>query len=231
MKYLAGHLPDAISIPVYKAFGVDGRLLAPEALAQFVGEAGLGDDQTPILYDSPEGQNAAMLAWILEYLGCAKVAVMADYFEAWKKSGREVRYRPVSAAPRQFTVRINQAVRISLDDARTNDGSQFVDFRSAEEFVGDRVIGDDQPGHIPAALNIVWRELGNGADTILKTPADLRKIFASNRLTVDRPIIAYCRSGPRAALGYLALQQAGYPVRLFDGSWAQWSRRGLAVER
>jgi 3-mercaptopyruvate sulfurtransferase SseA len=42
--------------------------------------------------------------------------------------------------------------------------------------------------------------------------------------------VAYCRIGPRAALGYLALSQLGIGVRLYDGSFAQWSRTALPVE-
>lgn len=40
-------------------------------------------------------------------------------------------------------------------------------------------------------------------------------------------VIAYCRSGPRAAVGYLALQQLGRRIRLYDGSYAEWARQGL----
>ena len=65
MKYLSGHLPGAINVPVYQTFGPDGRLLSPDALAEFVGRCGIGDSSTPVLYDSPDGQNAAMLAWLL----------------------------------------------------------------------------------------------------------------------------------------------------------------------
>jgi len=34
----------------------------------------------------------------------------------------------------------------------------------------------------------------------------------------------------RAALGYVALQQAGYKIRLYDRSYAEWARSGLPVE-
>jgi 3-mercaptopyruvate sulfurtransferase SseA len=44
-------------------------------------------------------------------------------------------------------------------------------------------------------------------------------------------IVTYCRSGPRAALGYLALKELGYEVRLFDGSYAEWSSNGLPAEK
>lgn len=53
MKYLLGHLPGAINIPANKAFEADGGLMAPDALAEFIGGAGLGDGVTPMLYDSP----------------------------------------------------------------------------------------------------------------------------------------------------------------------------------
>ncbi|MEA2648655.1 MAG: hypothetical protein QOG61_1090, partial [Candidatus Binataceae bacterium] len=35
----------------------------------------------------------------------------------------------------------------------------------------------------------------------------------------------------RAALGYLALKEAGFDVRLFDGSYAEWSGNGLPAEK
>jgi 3-mercaptopyruvate sulfurtransferase SseA len=34
----------------------------------------------------------------------------------------------------------------------------------------------------------------------------------------------------RAALGYVALRQAGYDIRLYDRSYAEWARSGLPVE-
>jgi thiosulfate/3-mercaptopyruvate sulfurtransferase len=231
MKYLSGHLPGAINLPVYKLFGADGGLLAPEALADFIGVAGIGDDSSPVLYDSPEGQNAAMLAWILEYLGCTAVHLMDAYFEAWKAGGREVRYKPVEARARRFSVRANAAIRATLAEVRDVHGFKFVDFRSREEFVGDRSIGTDAPGHIPGAVNLVWRELASPPDRLLKPKDQIELMLNDAGLARADKMIAYCRSGPRASLGYLALRQLGYDVRLFDGSWAEWSSAGLPTEK
>src|SRR5438067_11383623 len=79
MKYLSGHLPGAVNIAAGKTFGPEGRLLDPESLAHLIGNAGLGDDSSAIIYDSPEGQNAAMMAWILEYLGRTDVHVLDSF--------------------------------------------------------------------------------------------------------------------------------------------------------
>ncbi len=231
MKYLAGHLPGAINVPVYKTFGADDRLLAPEVLAEFFGQSGLSSATTPIIYDSPEGQNAAMLAWTLEYLGQTGVHVMRDFFELWKSAGREVLYRPVKVQTQPFAINPNLSIRVTLEQARTAQGVKFVDFRSVEEFRGERTLADDQPGHIPGATNLVWRELVNLPETVLKPREALESMLTERGITRAAPLIAYCRSGPRAALGYLALREVGYDVRLFDGSWAEWSRAHLPAEK
>src|SRR6516225_8211067 len=231
MKYLSGHLPGAINIPAYKAFGPEGRLLGPESLADLIGNAGLGDDSMAVIYDSPEGQNAAMLAWILEYLGHADIRVVEAFFEAWKASGREVLYKPVAQPRKAFTGRLNLSVRATLDDVLDAHDIRFADFRSREEYTGITTIGEDKAGHIPGAVNITWRDLGCSSERMLKPVEDLARI--TNAAGIDRgdKVVAYCRSGPRAALGYLALSQLGADVRLFDGSFAQWSQAGLPAEK
>ena len=231
MKYLAGHLPGAINIPAYKAFGPEGRLLGPESLADLIGNAGLGDDSMAVIYDSPEGQNGAMLAWILEYLGYQDIRVLEVFFEAWKASGREVLYKPVVPPGKTFTGRLNLSIRARLDEVLDAHGIRFVDFRSREEYTGATTIGEDKPGHIPGAVNIGWRDLGGASEHILKPVEDLARITNAAGVNRGDKIVAYCRSGPRAALGYLALSQLGADVRLFDGSFAQWSQAGLPAEK
>ncbi len=231
MKYLSGHLPGAINIPAYKAFGPEGRLLGPESLASFIGNAGLGDDSTAVIYDSPEGQNAAMLAWILEYLGHTDIRVLEDFFEAWKASGREVLYKPAALPRKTFTVRLNLAVRATLDDVLAAPDLKLVDFRSREEYAGITTMGEDKAGHIPGARNIVWRDLGHPPEHMFKPIEDLARITNTAGVNPGDKVVVYCRSGPRAALGYLALSQLGADVRLFDGSFAQWSQAGLPTEK
>ncbi|MGH7934994.1 MAG: sulfurtransferase [Candidatus Binataceae bacterium] len=230
MKYLSGHLAGAINVPAYKAFGTDGKLLAPNELSAWIGGAGLGDSVTPVLYDSPEGQNAAMLAWILEYLGRTDVEVMDAFFEQWKAEGREVLYKPVEAPTRHFTVHLNPAIRATLAEVREQSQLKLVDFRSAEEFTGARDT-DGHPGHIPGAANIVWRDLARPPARLLAPRDQLERMFADASVRPGEKIIAYCRSGPRAALGYLALRELGYDVQLYDGSYAEWASSGLPVEK
>jgi thiosulfate/3-mercaptopyruvate sulfurtransferase len=238
MKYLAGHLPGALNVPAFKLFGADGRLLNSEELAQFIGRAGIGDAAPPLLlYDSPEGQNAAMLAWVLEYLGRNDVHVMAEFAESWKAKGYEILYKPVEAPPLRLTPRINPTIRADLEavqpstEVARDESLKLVDFRSREEFTGAQGIGHDPLGHIPGAVNIVWRELGSPSEGILKSHDALEQMLKLAGIRREDDLVAYCRSGLRASLGYLALREMGYRVRLFDGSYAEWSQAGLPVEK
>jgi thiosulfate/3-mercaptopyruvate sulfurtransferase len=230
MKYLSGHLSGAVNLPVYRAFGESGALLERASLAEWLGAGGVGEGVTPVLYDSPQGQNAAMLAWIMEYLGAPETLLLEVFFERWKSEGRDVAYRPVNPTARRFTPRPDERLRATLDEVRSNTTDRLIDFRSHEEFVGERDL-DNRPGHIPHAVNIEWRDLNGPEDRLLAPREQLERRFAAAGIAHGQQVVAYCRSGPRAALGYLALTQAGYSTRLFDGSFAQWARAGLPVEK
>jgi thiosulfate/3-mercaptopyruvate sulfurtransferase len=229
MKYLQGHLKNAVNLPVFRAFGADGKLLPPDELARWVGAAGLDQQRTPVIYDSPEGQNAAMLAWILEYLGRADAHMLDVFFERWVAEKREVFYKPVETVPRTFIPRVNPQIRVTLDELRSGARDKLIDFRSQEEYTGERDM-DGKPGHIPGAMNIVWRDLGGPSQAVLAPREKIEQLLTAAGVSRGDHIVAYCRTGPRAALGYLALRQYGYQVRLYDGSYVEWARSGLPVE-
>jgi thiosulfate/3-mercaptopyruvate sulfurtransferase len=229
MKYLQGHLQNAVNLPVFRAFDAQGRLLAPAELAGWIGAAGLDEHRTPVLYDSPEGQNGAMLAWILEFLGRTDVHLLEVYYERWAAEKRGVFYKPVEVAARTFTPHLTPQIRITLDELRTNPSAKLVDFRSKDEYTGKRDL-DGKPGHLPGAVNLVWQDLAGASQSLLATSERIEQLLSAVGVNRHDQIVAYCRSGPRASLGYLALHQCGYNVRLYDGSYAEWARSGLPVE-
>ena len=229
MRYLMGHLRGAVSVPYKKLQGPNGRLGSPEQLAAAFGDAGLGDDVTPVLYDDSDGRNAAMAAWVLEYLGRTDVHVMDLLFDEWKAQGREVLYRPVPTTPRPFTPRLNPSVRATLDDAADPGATKLLDTRTPEEFLG-QTEADLRPGHIPGSVNIPHSELAGAEGKLLIEPNVLRQRLATAGISPGDAVVAYCRSGVRASLAYLAMRQAGYDVRLYDGSYAEWMESGHPVE-
>lgn len=229
MKYLQGHLKNAVNLPVFRAFDAQGRLLVPAELARWIGAAGLDEHRTPVLYDSPEGQNGAMLAWILEFLGRTDVHLLEVYYEWWAAEKRGVFYKPVETTARTFTPHVTPQLRVTLDELRANPPVKLIDFRSEDEYTGKRDL-DGKPGRLPGAVNLVWRDLAGASQSLLTTPERIEQLVSAVGVNRHDQIVAYCRSGPRASLGYLALRQCGYNVRLYDGSYAEWARSGLPVE-
>ena len=132
---------------------------------------------------------------------------------------------PASASAARST-----EARTSSDSAGDRDplAAKLIDFISREEYLGESDL-DLKPGHIPGAVNIVWRELV-APDEVLAPAERIRSLLASSGVRPSDPIVSYCRMGLRAAIGYLALEQLGYQVRLYDASYLDWVRRGLPVD-
>ena len=229
MRYLMGHLRGAVNVPFKKLQGTDGRIGQPEQLAAAFGEVGLGDDVTPVLYDHRDGRDAAMAAWVLEYLGRNDVHMMDLLFEAWKEEGREVLYRPVPTDPRAFTPRLNPSARVTMNDLTTHGGWKLLDTRAPEEYLGQTEM-DHRPGRIPGAVNLPHSEMTGAGGRLLIEPDLLHRRLAAVGVTPGDTVVAYCRSGVRASLAYLSMRQAGYDVRLYDGSYAEWMDSGHSVE-
>ncbi|MBI4473780.1 MAG: sulfurtransferase [Acidobacteria bacterium] len=229
MKYLSGHLKNAVNLPTYKAFDSELRLLNAESLVGWIGSAGLDDRHTPIIYDSFDGQNGAMLAWILEYLGRTGVYVMKAFYETWIAEKREVFYKPVNPAPGTFSFKENPAIRITAGQIRSNPSWNLLDTRSIEEFTGIRDM-DNKPGHIPGARNVIWRDLIAGSEGYLPEKSRATSLLERAGIRSGDPIISYCRSGLRASVAYLVLKEFGYDVRLYDGSYRDWIRNDFPVE-
>ena len=230
MRYLMGHLKSAVNVPPPKLRDAQGGVLPSEELADLFGVAGLGDEVTPVLYDGYDGRNVAMIAWVLEYLGRDDVHIMDIVFDKWKEQGREVFYRPVESEPRPFSVNINPAVRADLADIRDVTDLKLVDTRSLEEYNGQSDV-DEKPGHIPRAVNLVWQELVGQDGQLQASEEETRKALDRANINPNDRVAAYCKIGGRASVAYLAMKRLGYDVRLYPGSYKEWERSGLPIEK
>ena len=184
---------------------------------------------TPVIYDSHDGRNAAMLAWILEYLGRTDVHILNVFFERWVAEKREVFYKPVPSAIKEFAAKVNPKIRATLDDVQTESGFKLIDFRSQDEYTG-KLDQDGKPGHIPKAVNIVWQDLVGREQEVLAPQEKVDQLLRAAGIRREDKIVGYCRTGVRASVGYLALRHYGYDIRLYGGSYREWTQNDLPVE-
>lgn len=99
----------------------------------------------------------------------------------------------------------------------------IIDARAAARYRGETEPVDPRAGHVPGAVNLPYPGNLDEEGRFLPPPA-LRERFESVGAREDREIIVYCGSGVTATHDILALQRAGFTkVRLFPGSWSQWS--------
>jgi len=227
VKYLEGHIPSAVNLPLAKLLDSKTLALMPlEHLSRIFGAAGIDENTTAVFYDSYDGQNAAMLAWVLEYLGHSNVTVLSCRLEGWISEGREVLYKPVTPKTKKFDAKPNNVVRALSEELLQRKNDTLLDMRSKEEFQG-KVATEVRTGHIPGAVNIPWTDLIGDGHEFLRPKPELEEVGKRVSLgPTQKKIVTYCSYGPRAAIGYVALQYLGYrEVKVYDGSFHQWAQR------
>jgi thiosulfate/3-mercaptopyruvate sulfurtransferase len=179
---------------------------------------------TVVVYDGHDGQFGAMFAWMLDYLGHRDIRFLELPFDQWATTGGELFYRPVPAAPARFEPEPQPERRAAWSDLLAEPAPQIVDTRSEMEF-------SDDSGHIPGAHHIAWTSFVQHHNTLFRPRQDVANTLSRAAIDPARPVITYCRSGMRASVAAVALARLGYTVRLYDGSFNDWTSRDLPVSK
>ena len=214
--YLAGHIPGAAHAdPESDLTGTDGGgrhpLPTAEAFAAWASAAGIGPGTLVVGYDAGATGWAARLWWLLRHFGHDLAGAIA--FDAWRgplATGEE-RIEPQAFVARPRTD--DTADAAELLRRLGEPGLVLVDARAPERYRGEVEPIDRIAGRIPGARNAYYVE---------PLPAGL---------TRADELVVYCGSGVTACVDVLALTLAGRDdVRLYPGSWSEWSELGHPVE-
>lgn len=248
--YSRNHIPGSIGLdwkadlqdPLRRTF-VDS-----EGFARLMDANGITSDTQVILYGGNNNWFAAYAYWYFKIYGHREVALMDGGRKKWEQEGRDLvtdvptpapstGYKPAEPDP---DIR-SRREQILAEFVGAPEGTALVDVRSPAEFSGESTAPPHLPGeaamvpgHIPGATNIPWSSAVD-TDTGEFLPADqLHELYASNGVSSDEEIIAYCRIGERAAHTWFVLHEIlGFDrVRNYDGSWTEYgSLVDVPVER
>jgi thiosulfate/3-mercaptopyruvate sulfurtransferase len=215
--YRAGHIPGASFLDVDEdlsdlSVSEAGRhpLPSAERFAAAAGRAGIGPGVFVVAYGVMGG--AERLWWLLRHFGHDDCAVLLGGIDAWGgplAAGDEA-VEPVEFVPRERaddTVAAAELARRLADPQLV-----LVDARPAARWRGEPNPIDDPPGRIPGARNAPWAEPQPDG-------------FPEGEL------VAYCGSGVTACVVLHRASLHGREGKLYPGSWSDWSKRGLPVER
>jgi len=225
--YQAGHIPGArlVTLADISVTGERGlRLELPpvETLRQAFGRLGVSDASRIVVYAGNDPIQSATRVWFtLDYLGLGGRAGLLDGgLAAWRTEGRPLSTEAPRVEPAVFTARPRRDVVADAGWLRERLGRVTVlDARTPEFYSGADPGGMPRAGHIPGARNVPFNTLWN-ADRKWKPAAELRAMFGP-----AKAVVTYCHIGQQATALYFAARILGLEVRLYDGSFQDWSSR------
>jgi thiosulfate/3-mercaptopyruvate sulfurtransferase len=242
-SYDAGHVPGARFLPlssiVTERDGIPNELPdAAQLEAAFEG-VGVSDGSRVVLYGDLAGLAAARAFFTLDYLGKTDAALLDGGLEQWRAESRPTETAAPAAGRGSLTPRVRTDILVDAEYIRANLGNDstlvLIDARPPAEFSGETPgEGVTRPGHIPGAHSIFWRTaLVSETDLRLRSPEVLAAGYTLADAAQRDTVITYCRTGVQASHAYFVARYLKRPVRMYDGSFIDWSRRGdeYPVER
>ncbi len=229
-EFDAQHIPGAVFFDIDKI--VDPASTLPHALApadifaKAVGELGISDQNTIVVYDGMGLFSAARAWWNFRVMGATKVVLLDGGLPKWIEDRLPIESGSAPIAPRKFEAKFNPnavadlAKMQSVVQSRT---MQVADARPAPRFSGEQP--EPRPGvrsgHMPGAHSLPFDKLV--VDGKLLEADQLREAFQAQGIDLSKPIATSCGSGVTASIITLALETLGHSNHvLYDGSWAEW---------
>ena len=234
--YEEGHIPGAVKLHWRDDLQdpVERDIVDRETFEQVLGERGIGNASTVVLYGDKNNWFAAYAYWYLKVYGHAEVRILDGGRQKWIDEGRELTTDVPPPAPESYSAaERDETIRAYRDQVREwleGGGVALVDVRSPGEYAGDLIAppgyeqeGAQRAGHIPTAVSIPWASAVND-DGTFKPADELRDLYGGKGVTAGQPVTAYCRIGERSAHTWFVLRELlGYEdVRNYDGSWTEW---------
>jgi thiosulfate/3-mercaptopyruvate sulfurtransferase len=241
-----GHIPGAVALNWFRDLEEHPvRNIASQGkIEHLLGQAGVSNDTTVLLYGDNNNWFAAYAYWLLKYYGHRDARLINGGRKKWIDEGRPLTKESIKVAPAVYKAQEPKAaIRALREFVLASVGSKdraLVDVRSPKEFTGELLAPEHLPqegaqrgGHIPGAANIPWGE-AVAVDGTFKPVDELRKLYEGKGIKPEKEIIAYCRIGERSSHTWFVLTELlGYPkVRNYDGSWTEYgSLIGAPIEK
>ena len=232
--YDEGHIPGAIKLHWRDDLQdpVERDLVEKDAFERLLGERGISNDTTLVLYGDKNNWFAAYAYWYLKIYGHRDVRILDGGRQKWLDESRELTTDVPQPSPATYQAQErDENLRARRDAVLQAIGRDvLVDVRSPQEFSGELVAapgyeqeGAQRGGHIPTAQSIPWAQAVRD-DGTFKSAEELRTLYEGKGVTPDKAVTAYCRIGERSAHTWFVLRELlGYQdVRNYDGSWTEW---------
>lgn len=231
--YGAGHIPGARALRYDRIVQRQGTLTSEvreisELLTTFE-EAGISDGSTVVVY-AHEAPVAMRVLFTLAYVGVTRIAYLDGGLSAWRAAGHPVSRSAPVVTPGRLTPAVQSALIMLADSIQSRlqgPGMSLIDTRTDGEYTGTgNRSGMPSAGHLAGAHQLEWEDLFVDRSVTLRPREELARIFGE-RVRPGDTVVTYCWVGYRASATWFVARLLGYDARLYDGSYQDWSQRGL----
>ena len=239
-SYERAHIPgaryaDFMSLHSWEPLALE--MLPPDTLRQKLAALGISDDSTIVIYSSPGGLPSATRTHVLlDHAGLRPAKILQGGLPAWIAAGNQPTADPSPATQGTLSPLTVSGVIVDAEFVRAHIGKPgyaIVDGRARSFYDGVEVGGNEQQrhksGHVAGALSIPFNSVQGQGET-LKPVEELRRIFADAGVKPGDVVVGYCHIGVQVTVVLAAARALGHKVLLYDGSFDDWSQRGLPVE-
>ena len=240
--YRGGHIPGAhlislsdISLPVTRESN-DLRLEMPSPgvlRAAFEGFGVTDESRIVVYFGSDWVTPATRVVFTLDYLGLGeRTHLLNGGMSAWSAAGHPLSTDTPEPPKGQLTPReVRTDLIVDADFAGVApglDGHVLVDARDLVFYDGTRPT-NDREGHIPGAVSVPFTQVVD--ENLSWDREKFAQALAAAGVGEGETIVAYCHIGQQATTVLFGARLLGHPVRLYDGSFQDWARRDLPVEK
>ncbi len=238
--FRSGHIPGAVKVDPATDLADPTRspLYLVPSVAQFealMGRLGISTNTTVVVYDTDGGLWCARLWWALRYYGHQPVKLLHGGLRKWQSEKRPTETQVTSPNAATFKAQVHTELRATMAEVKAAIGNTNVIILDALSVSHHNGTSSDMPslpaGHIPSAKNVPAQSNLDPANWVLRLPPEtLAALYQAAGLTPDKQVITYCGGGYYGAFSLFVLHQLGYEnVRLYDGSWVEWTSKGGAI--
>lgn len=233
-EYDAGHIPGAQFITLQdisttaEESDLALQLPAAEKLKTVLEQFGIGNDSRVVVYFGKDWISpTTRVYYTLDYAGLGKNTSLLDGgMPAWTAAGKTLTKDVPAAKQGSLKIQTNDNILAKSDFVKSNlnqSGVKIIDARTPNFWDGSSAGGQPRAGRIPGAKNIPFSTLTDEKG-FLKDEATLKKMFEDAGVKSSDTVVAYCHIGQQGSLAYFAAKSLGYKVKLYDGSFQEWSR-------
>lgn len=239
----AQHIPGArlVRVPDFalSSPGSTVELPPPDDLRARLEAIGISDNSRVVVVHAPDAVPVATrFIFTLHAAGLgARASLLDGGLAAWQRAGNAVTADVPAARTGHLSPLNMRSEIVDAEAVRTRAGAAgyaVIDARLPAFYSGAQVGGQkDTPheaGHIPGAHSLPYTEMLDAQQNVKSADA-LAEAFVKAGVRPGDKLTVYCHIGQQATTVIFAARTLGYDAVLYDGSFEDWSRRGLPVER